>query len=89
MVTRNGMPTSSASLNLTPARTGRSSTMTSTPAPSSAWYTFSPASATAGSSCWAITTTTSNGAIATGQMMPLASWWTSMTEAIARSTPMP
>ena len=36
-VTRNGMPTSSASLNLTPARTGRSSTMTSTPASRSAW----------------------------------------------------
>src|SRR5580693_2662612 len=32
IVTRNGMPTSSASLNFTPARTGRSSTMTSTPA---------------------------------------------------------
>ena len=63
--------------------------MTSTPAASSAWYACSPAAATAASSCWAITTTTSNGAIATGQTMPLASWWTSMAEAMARSTPMP
>src|SRR5580692_1289061 len=37
MVIRNGMPTSSASLNLTPARTARSSRMTSTPVSSSAW----------------------------------------------------
>ena len=88
-VTRSGMPVSSASRNFTPARSARSSMMTSTPAAASCSYTASPALATSVSSDWATVTTTLNGATATGQTMPRSSWWHSTMAAIARSTPIP
>jgi tellurite resistance protein TerC len=88
-VTRTGIPVSSASRNFTPARSARSSMITSIPAAPSSSYSDSPTAADSGSSDWATVTTTLNGATATGQTMPRSSWWRSTMAAMARSTPIP
>ena len=86
-----GTPISSASANLTPGETSRSSRMTCTPASSS--------SAAMRSAVWimsaacgplpAITRCTSAGATSRGQTRPFSSWVFSAMAATARDTPTP
>ena len=85
-----GMPSSSASLNLTPGDTpSRSSSSTRRPAASRSAASCSPAGHCSAPGLPAITTCTSAGATSRGQHRPSSSDVVSAIAATARDTPMP
>src|SRR3990172_2889979 len=88
-VIRIGTPRRSASLNLTPARSSRSSMITSKPAAARARSISSAAAIWAASLTAMGTTCTWKGATAHGQMIPSASWCCSMAAAAILAGPMP
>ena len=90
MVIRCGTPINSQSANIAPGRSLRSSSTTSTPAAISPAYSVSAAALTSGNRSGLMGhSTTVKGAIASGQIIPRASWFCSMAAAHSRVTPMP
>src|SRR5688572_21482613 len=88
-VARNGIPMRSASANLTPAVSSRSSYNTSIPACSKSATSASAAARTVSSFEGSAMTCTWYGATAIGHRMPLSSWCVSTIDWTARPTPMP
>src|SRR6202142_2182102 len=84
-----GIPTRSASLNLTPGRSSRSSSKTSKREPSRALAMSSAALRIFSSPTLVATTTTSKGAIEGASQKPLASFDCSMAAVRIRSIPIP
>src|ERR1019366_5005019 len=81
-----GWPIRSASLNLTPARSSRSSYKASAP---NASYNFAQAASQAASPGFRFRMAARNGATDSGQMMPASSWLASIPAPTRRDTPMP